>query len=300
MKRQFPKKSKSHERKIRAITSIIVNCGKDKIAFIILFGSFARGDWVRDIYDERKDDGTVGYTSDYDILIVTKTKKQAAFGAANRLETKIKKELANCGITRYSDLLDHSVNIIIEPLERVNSKISKKHYFFSDIKKEGILLYDNGEFKIGKADKLNDKERKKIMKEDYEYWLQKGSSFFIDSNNACARGDYSLSAFYLHQATESLYNCTILVCTGYKPRTHYLSKLGKDCATQSLKFLSIFPQIKKEDKKCFELLQSAYVDARYDKKYSITKEQLKYLFNRIEMLKKVTKAICEEEIGEID
>ena len=52
MKSTFPEKSKEHESRIREITEIIVNAAKDKIAFVILFGSFARGSWVRDRYSE--------------------------------------------------------------------------------------------------------------------------------------------------------------------------------------------------------------------------------------------------------
>nr|WP_238375458.1 hypothetical protein [Rickettsia massiliae] len=35
---------------------------------------------------------------------------------------------------------------------------------------------------------------------------------------------------------------------------------------------SVFLQLTEEQKKCFELLEKAYVDARYDKNYKITKE----------------------------
>lgn len=48
MKTELPKKSKAHEASIYAIRDVIIESYKDKIAFIILFGSFARGDWVYD------------------------------------------------------------------------------------------------------------------------------------------------------------------------------------------------------------------------------------------------------------
>ncbi|WP_156793078.1 nucleotidyltransferase domain-containing protein [Rickettsia honei] len=39
----------------------------DKIALIILYGSYARGDWVKDMYTE--DHTTYSYTSDFDFLV---------------------------------------------------------------------------------------------------------------------------------------------------------------------------------------------------------------------------------------
>jgi predicted transcriptional regulator len=51
-----------------------------------------------------------------------------------------------------------------------------------------------------------------------------------------------------------------------------------------------------EQKKCFDLLNEAYVRARYDSGYKITKEQLEYLAERVKVLQKLTKKICEDKI----
>ena len=48
MKVKLPKKSKEHAAVINEIKNIILADYQDRIAFIILFGSFARGDWVYD------------------------------------------------------------------------------------------------------------------------------------------------------------------------------------------------------------------------------------------------------------
>ncbi len=61
--------------------------------------------------------------------------------------------------------------------------------------------------------------------------------------------------------------------------------------------LKIFPFDTAERKKCFELLRAAYIDARYNKDYSISKEQLQYLIERIEQLKNTTEKICLAEIN---
>ncbi|WP_277360609.1 hypothetical protein [Rickettsia asembonensis] len=45
------------------------------------------------------------------------------------------------------------------------------------------------------------------------------------------------------------------------------------------------------------MLQKAYVDARYDENYKITKEQLLYLIERVEKLKEITERICLKRIG---
>ena len=61
--------------------------------------------------------------------------------------------------------------------------------------------------------------------------------------------------------------------------------------------LKIFPIDTPERKECFELLRAAYIDARYNKNYAISKEQLEYLIERVEKLKKTTEKICLEKIN---
>ena len=109
-------------------------------------------------------------------------------------------------------------------------------------------------------------------------------SFFIECKYPLERGNYPLSALLLHQATESFYSAILLVFTGYKPRLHDIEKLGSLASNYSDELLKIFPRDTKEQEEKFVLLKSAYTEARYNKNYKITEEQLLYLIKRIEKL----------------
>jgi predicted transcriptional regulator len=61
--------------------------------------------------------------------------------------------------------------------------------------------------------------------------------------------------------------------------------------------LTVFPQATDEQKKCFDLLKRAYVEARYNPGYKITRGQLEYLTQRVKKLQDLTKKICEARIG---
>ncbi len=286
MKTTLPAKSKDHQAKIEEIAEIIAKVGKDKIAFVILFGSFARGDWVYHTYQE---DGIIyNYASDYDILIITKESKHAALRAAYKLEDKIELEINKKELDKK-----HSITLVIESLDKVNSELEKDRYFFSDIKREGVLLYSSGEFELSKPKKLSEEEIREIAAENYKHWFESGEDFL---NTAPKFKQLSKSAFSLHQATESFYHCTLLVLTGYKHKTHDLEKLGKLCSAHSNKFLTIFPKTTKEQETCFKLLKAAYIEARYNKDYKISKEQLKYLIERVEVLRGVVEVVCREKI----
>jgi uncharacterized protein len=290
MKTTFPENSQAHKSRIREISEVIVNTAQDKIAFIILFGSFARGTQVHDKYVE---DGILyEYASDYDFIIITKTGKQAGSTASFDLERKIEKAVKAAGLIYHA----HNPHYIIESIDRVNEELEKSQYFFSDIKKEGVLLYSSGEFELSEPKEIDKESRREIAREDYKYWFDSSEGFLRDSHNTFQINDYRKSSFYLHQATESLYNCTLLTLTGYKPKSHDLKDLNHLCAIQSNDFLKIFPLATEEQKQSFKLLQKAYIDARYNKNFKITKDQLEYLISRVEGLKSLVKSVCKERV----
>ena len=45
-------------------------------------------------------------------------------------------------------------------------------------------------------------------------------------------------------------------------------------------------------------MPSLYIEARYNKDYKITSEQLEYLIARVEILKDMTERLCKEKIAE--
>lgn len=287
MKTSFPKKSKDFEETIRSIAAKIIEISQDKIAFIILFGSFAKGSWVFDRYSE--DNTVYTYASDYDFLVVTKERNVKKNGIS---DSDLEKKIGEIAYSKYG----HNPHFVIEPIDYVNSELEKGRYFFSDIKKEGIMLYDSGEFKLADAKILSEKEVREIAREDYEHWLERATNFLSASRFLFGNQKFIDSSFQLHQATESFYNCTLLTLTGYKPKTHDLVELNKLCCAQSNDFLSIFPQATEEQKQSFKLLNKSYIDARYNKHFTITKEQLEYLTKRVEGLKGVVERVCWERI----
>ena len=302
MKAILPDRSLIVKDRLDAVVKEILAVGKKKISMIILYGSYARGDWVQEDFEP----GTRGrgYQSDFDILVILKKGKHAGYQSIDltykiydRLDDRFLEETMAMDIKER--LKVPSVSLIVEPITRVNEQLGKGRYFFSDIKKEGVLLYDTGEYELVEAKKLPREEVKQIAQIDYDKWFKAGSEFFIDYKYPMARGNYPLSAFYLHQATENFYNAIELVFLAYKSKTHDLVILRGKTRIFHSDLIDIFPLHVPEWKKCFELLRDAYVKGRYDPYYTITKEQLHYLIERVEKLKILTEKICLERISKI-
>ena len=252
---------------------------------IVLFGSYARDEWVEDTHTE----GCVThvYESDYDILVITKTKKSADdYNAQDRVEKAI--EATQKVKTPYG--------IIYHSFGYVSQMITEGQYFFTDIQKEGIYLYCTQEHRLGSVKTLTPQERKQIAEQEFKRWFEKAEGAYRQFQHAMEDSDNKWAAFMLHQTTESLYSAVTLVFINYRFRTHDIERLGRKAISYNADFADVFPRDTNEQRIAFNLLRRAYVDARYKDSYEITKEQLEYLAERVRVLQKLTKRICSEKI----
>jgi uncharacterized protein len=263
----------------KAVQIIVETVAPEKV---VLYGSHATGEWAEDRYVEGH--VLLDYESDYDILVVTKT-------GDIRKDYEITDQIVNRCRYRVP------VNVITHDIDYVNEQLRKGQYFFSDIVKEGILLYDAGSTDFEKPKELSIEERKAIAEADFHKWFTSAKEFLIDAKNAFNRDSFKNSIFHLHQATERTYNAIMLVFTGYKPKTHNLDKLRSFTKEFSKELLNVFPKDSKEEEHLFDLLQKGYIDARYKDDYNITKEELSILFERYEHMQEITERLCIEKIA---
>lgn len=256
------------------------------IEMVILFGSYARGTWVEDLYTEK---GTIyEYKSDYDILIVTKEDNPIK---NYQVECRVEKNIPDGVVTPLS-FIYHSIKFL-------NKALSIGNYFFNDVVKEGIVLYNRGIFTLEEPRELTPAEAQEKAQGYYDQWFTSANDFLRHFNYAMNDNSLNKAAFELHQATERYYTTILLVFTDYRPKEHDLAKLEKQAITCNSRF-HVFPKTTKDEKKLFQLLKRAYVDARYKmEEYEITKEQLEYLVERVEVLKALTEEICKGKIATI-
>lgn len=73
-------------------------------------------------------------------------------------------------------------------------------------------------------------------------------------------------------------------------------KLLNSVKKYSDEFIKVFPQDTPEEKRLFELIKAAYVNGRYDPDFVVTKEDIDALVPKVELLRDITKCICERKI----
>jgi HEPN domain-containing protein/predicted nucleotidyltransferase len=250
---------------------------------IILFGSYAKGNFVEHRYTGR--DGILyEYISDYDFLVVTR-------------KNNIKEYVLDDIVMSRTQQFRQPINLQVHEIDYINEGLEFGQYFFADIIKEGILLYDTATVKFADPKILSPQELKQVSQRYFDLWFKRSLEFFTDANHAYNRSSFNKGAFELHQATESLYYTTLLVFTGYKPKTHNLQKLRKYAKYLCEELFLIFPiETDKNEKHLFDLLKRGYIDARYIEDYSITKEELNLLIDRVDKMQGIVETISKNHI----
>ncbi|MVZ63799.1 HEPN domain-containing protein [Sphingobacterium humi] len=257
---------------------------------VILFGSFARGDWVDDEYVE--DGATYSYRSDYDFLIVTQGLKLKEFEIRNRIENRTR---------RYK----HPVNPLVHELEHINYGLERGQYFFKSIIEDGIILFDSKKTLFVKPRSLTREEQKAQALLYYENWVESGvrmldyvKLIYISS----IEKNYKLNEvlFFLHQSVERLYAGLGLIFTGFKPKTHSIKEYRNYTKFISPEINNIFcspPTY--EEKRVFNILQKGYIDARYKSDFMIEKIDLETLIHKVESLEKLVVQVSKSKINSL-
>jgi predicted nucleotidyltransferase/HEPN domain-containing protein len=250
---------------------------------IILFGSYARGDWVED---------PVGrYFSDYDLLIIVNHDDLTDIAEFwEKTETQFLADLSAGTVLRTP------VSLIYHSLDDVNDKLRLGRYFFMDILRDGISLFEEPGHPFVEPQPLSSEQALKETQDYFEDWFGTAQEFVEGAGFHLGKEHLNLAAFNYHQSVERLYHCLFLVRTLYSPKTHNLNRL-RDLAEElepSLK--AVWPRDSRFEKRCYSLLRDAYIKARYSRAYRITAEELEWIAQRVTLLQSLVREACELRI----
>jgi predicted nucleotidyltransferase/HEPN domain-containing protein len=258
---------------------------KGRILKIILYGSYARGGWVDEPHTAK------GYQSDFDLLIIVNDKR-----LTDRVEYWSKAEDRLIRELSITKTLRTPVNFIVHTLQEVNDGLAHGRYFFIDVAKEGIALYQSDGTDLPEPKPKTPEQALALAKEYFQEWWPSGAGFLKGYRFYLGEKDWKKAAFLLHQATESLYHCVLLVCTFYTPHVHNLGFLRTQAERLDRRLVHVWPKDSRRDRRMFEKLKEAYVKARYSKHYRISEEELVWLGERVEELSQVVAAISADRI----
>lgn len=172
-----------------------------RILKVILYGSYARGGWIDEPHTAK------GYKSDYDLLIIVSDKRLTdRVKYWSQVDERLTREYGITGALRTP------VNFIIHTLQEVNDGLAHGRYFFIDVAKDGIALYQSDDTPLHTPKPKTPAQALAMAKEYFDEWMplaasgQKGYLFFVSQQ------EWRDAAFILHQATERLYHCAPFSC----------------------------------------------------------------------------------------
>lgn len=255
-----------------------------QILKVILFGSMARGDWV--------DDKVSGYKSDFDLLVIVNghsfTDLHEYWSAADE------RFVRDFTITHN---INTPVNFIVHDLADVNDQLARGRPFFSDIARDGIILYEAPGHPLAKPKPLTPDEVTAEARGYYAQWFPKARNFLIGYQTYRNIPDPKLAVFTLHQAVEALYHCLLLVLTLYSPKSHRITMLRSQAEAMDDRLKGIWPADTKLHRQAFDRLRRAYVEARYSADYTVTDEELDWLTERVKLLQDTVAAVATERLN---
>ncbi|MDV3481134.1 HEPN domain-containing protein [Sphingobium yanoikuyae] len=254
---------------------------------IILFGSYARGDWIED---------PVGrYFSDYDMLVLVDHEDLTdipEFWA--KTEERLLEELTEGRALRTQ------VSLIYHSLDDVNEKLRLGRYFFMDILKDGIVLHEEPNHPFAEPKQLSLGEALKETRDYFEEWFGSAEGFLDTARYAMSQGRDKEAAFQLHQSAERFYHCVFLVRTLYSPKTHNLNRLRALTEQLEPQLRAVWPTDSRLHKRAYNLLREAYIKARYSREFNISDEELAWLGERVALLQEVVRDLCNARIAELE
>ncbi|UNU43740.1 HEPN domain-containing protein [Sphingopyxis sp. YF1] len=253
-----------------------------KVRKIVLFGSYARGDWV--------DEPDNGYQSDYDLLIIVSHEDLTEI--ADYWYVAEDKILRDTAITR-------PVNIIVHTLDEVNRGLKRGEYFWVDIARDGVVLYDLPGSELATPMPLTAADAYEMASEYLAEWLPSIDRALATAKEQELKGADDLgwrkdAAFSYHQAAERAYTCFLLVRSQYVPRSHNLKFLRSLAEDRETRLVEAWPRATKTDRRRFELAKRAYVEARYSAAYAIDGDDLQAIRAAVTTLRDTVETVSRE------
>ena len=256
-----------------------------RIFKIVLYGSYARGDWVSDPVG--------GYQSDYDILIVVNDERLTDFEFWSAAEDRLMRDVT------INQSLAAPISFIVHTLTDVNAQLERGRPFFVDIVEQGIALYEAEGSPFAAPRRLPPDEAKLEAQKHFDEWFPSATGFLDTAMYASRQSRYKEAAFQLHQAVERACHCALLVLVLYSPKSHRLNFLRSQCEQIAPALTEAWPRGTKFERRCFELLRQAYVNARYSPHYAITDEELAWLGERVTILLALVDEVCRSHLSDV-
>lgn len=254
---------------------------RGRILKIVLFGSFARGDWVDEPHTSK------GYQSDFDLLIIVNDRRLTDFATYwNKADDRL----------IHTQDVKTPVKFIVHSRREINNALKQGQYFFVDIRRQGIVLYELDDEPLAEPRPISNRDAYRVAKGHFEDRLPHSKVFLKTARFCVEQGDFKEAAFLLHQAIEQAYSGLLLTLTNYTPASHNVKFLRSIAESQAPSLADVWPRDQQRYSAWFNVVNEAYVKARYSKHFEISHDALGWLSVQTQKLIDEVEVVCRDHL----
>ncbi len=185
------------------------------------------------------------------------------------------------------------VTVIVLQYTTFEEWLKAGHQFAYTVWQSAALIYESGSVCCTVPDHTGVETTGREGECFYREGLAKAREFLAGSELFRVRKQYSLAAFMLHQSAEQALRTLLQTATGYHINTHSIDRLIRCASLVAYRLPDIFSQKTEQEKRLFNLLQRAYTDTRYTTMYSISREDLAALTEKVRHIHEILSDVGE-------
>lgn len=191
---------------------------------------------------------------------------------------------------------DDKICCTIRKLADLRHCLETGHIYFSMVCRAENLIYQKSSSVLPKIapEKLTDLIAR--SRQDFSMGMGKAREFFHGASYYEQTKEYALSMFMLQQTVETTYRSMVISLLGNEKRTHSIRLLKKFNHRVAPQLNEIFPGGSQEEERLIQLLEDAYLEARYNLQYEINKVDLDLVSSRVFRLLELAEAVFESKM----
>jgi len=216
---------------------------------------------------------------------------------------------SNAKYSSYSDYLTQvqakcseigSVLIWCNKTNEVYKHLREGHVFYSAVCSADLMVYDNKRVTLPEKPDMVISTLKVNARNVFDDVFRNAKSFLDGAEYFATTGQCKPAAFLLHQATEHALRALLASLTGLTAYGHNLKSLLRHSCFCAPYLDTIFPKNTDEERELFDLLNTAYVSARYGPDYEISQEHVMLLLDRVNSVISQTEQSFEERLKALE
>jgi len=192
-----------------------------------------------------------------------------------------------------------SVITFVHKAGNVKAGMHNGRRFWNLVIAKSINVYQSPELSLPSPQTLSKDILMSRAYSNWQTWGIQGQGFMKGAEQYLEDGNFRLAVFLLHQAAESTLRGVTKVMLGYSPAIHTLSRVLRITLLFTDDLMNVFEPETEEGKRLLNLLQSAYVEAKYKQGFEPDEQSVMWLTEKVGLMLTNSAALVKQFIGNL-